>query len=399
MSDSQATTLVATDTSELRKEMGLDTGVKLPKETQALVLKEAKDFADQLLSVESADTEKREDLKAMVENLGLSVQKRTANQSKMLQEPIKNMANYGEETGGKQVADSLVDLQHWVEDIDPSKIDFGKPGWFGRIVGTVPVIGKKMKKYFAKYQKSQTVINAIIHSLENSKKQLIQDNQILGGDQKEMRENTIRLAKAIELALAIDAELDSKYKSMAPDDPEKAYIGDELLFPLRQRSTDLLQQLQVNQQGVLAMEIIVRNNRELIKGVDRANTVTVSALQVAVTVAIALGHQKMTLDKIDALNKTTSNLIAGTASRLRKTGVEIHKQASSSMLETDKLKQAFTDLTAAMNDIHNFRQEALPQMARNVLELDDMAKQGEEVISRMERGNVAQTQVEFKVLE
>jgi hypothetical protein len=34
-----------------------------------------------------------------------------------------------------------------------------------------------------------------------------------------------------------------------------------------------------------------------------------------------------------------------------------------------------------------------------VLELDEMAKQGEEAISRMERGNVAQSRVEFKVLE
>ena len=76
---------------------------------------------------------------------------------------------------------------------------------------------------------------------------------------------------------------------------------------------DLQQQLAVNQQGVLATALIIRNNRELVRGVDRAIDVTISALQVAVAVAMAVAHQKVVLDKVEALNRTTSDMIAGTA--------------------------------------------------------------------------------------
>jgi uncharacterized protein YaaN involved in tellurite resistance len=60
---------------------------------------------------------------------------------------------------------------------------------------------------------------------------------------------------------------------------------------------DLQQQLVVNQQGVLSIDLIMRNNVELTRGVDRAINVTVSALQVAVTLALALANQRITLEK------------------------------------------------------------------------------------------------------
>ena len=59
----------------------------------------------------------------------------------------------------------------------------------------------------------------------------------------------------------------------------KAFVRDELLFTVRQRVMDLQQQLAVTLQGIVATEIIVRNNKELIRGVDRALTVTVSAFR------------------------------------------------------------------------------------------------------------------------
>ena len=59
----------------------------------------------------------------------------------------------------------------------------------------------------------------------------------------------------------------------------------------------------------MAIDLIIRNNVELMRGVDRATNVTVSALQVAVTLALALANQKITLDKILAVNETTDKLI------------------------------------------------------------------------------------------
>src|SRR5690606_42135790 len=51
------------------------------------------------------------------------------------------------------------------------------------------------------------------------------------------------------------------------DDSRRSFMEEELLFPLRQRILDLQQQLAVSQQGILALEVVIRNNRELIRGV------------------------------------------------------------------------------------------------------------------------------------
>ena len=83
-------------------------------------------------------------------------------------------------------------------------------------------------------------------------------------------------------------------------------LSQDVLFYVRQKHQDLLTQLAVSIQSYLAIDIIIKNNIELIKGVDRASTTTVSALRTAVIVAQALGNQKLVLDQITALNTTTS---------------------------------------------------------------------------------------------
>jgi len=255
-----------------------------------------------------------------------------------------------------------------------------------------------MKRYFTKYQSAQTVVDAIIKSLEQGREQLKRDNTTLSFDQQQMRNATERLARAIQLGQVLDQKLQYKLdREISPQDDQYGFIQEELMFPLRQRTMDLQQTLAVNQQGVLTTEIIVRNNRELIRGVDRAINVTVVALQVAVACALALANQRIVLTKIEALNKTTSDLIGHTAERLKTQGVAIHKQASQSMLDMESLEKAFQDIKTAMEEISNFRREALPQMASNILRMDQLTADAGEAIERMDRGDRAQSSIVIDV--
>jgi uncharacterized protein YaaN involved in tellurite resistance len=172
---------------------------------------------------------------------------------------------------------------------------------------------------------------------------------------------------------------------MEPGESRRKFFEEEVLFPLRQRILDLQQQLAVSQQGVIACDLIIRNNKELIRGVNRAIHVTATALEVGATVALALETQKRVLTQIEATAKATNDLIAGTAQRLRTQGVEIHRQASGTTLDLATLRRAFDDLNAAMDELARFRQEALPQMAQTVREFDQLTKDGEEAIRRIER--------------
>jgi len=254
------------------------------------------------------------------------------------------------------------------------------------MLGKIPGIGTPLKRYFMRFESAQTVIDSIIISLEKGKDELGRDNVTLTEDQRTMRGLTLSLSRQIDLARALDEMVQYKLeREIEADDPRRKFIDEELVFPLRQRTMDLQQQLAVNQQGVLAIELIVRNNRELIRGVDRALDVTVSALQVAVTVAMALAHQKVVLDKISAVNRTTTELIAGTAERLKTQGAEIHEQAASAMLDMETLKQAFLDINTALDEVSRYRKEALPKMAGAILEMDELTKDGEEAMVRLEQ--------------
>ena len=344
------------------------------------VQKKASEFADALLSDRYTPQQKRD----AIDNMGLESQKGVA-RSRILDTQIRQIA-VDADTGGP-IANALVDLTDRVTELDP--INFFSKNGVLRVIGKIPGFGRNIKTFFQRYQTASGFIDQIIESLENGREQLKRDNLTLANDQKNMRDSGERLKKAIQLGKLLDERIQSELQGLEPGTEKYRFMQEELLFPLRQRVIDLLQSLAVNQQGYIAMEVIIRNNRELIRGVDRALTVTITAMQVAVTLAIALAHQKIVLRKIELLNTATSTMIEHTASMIKTQGVEIHKQASSSMLSMESLEKAFDDLKTSLEDLSSFRQEALPVMQGNILKLESLSRAASTEIDRMIKGDEA----------
>lgn len=355
----------------------------------------AEEFVQKLLNFNSQDIDQQQDKKNSVEHMGYDIQKKAAKQSALLRQPVKKLSQKTEDGG--DVANALVNLKIKVEELDPGKFDF-EPGWFSRTLGRLPGVGTPIKRYFSKFESAQTVISSITRSLENGKDQLLRDNLTLQEDQKTMREISKKLEQAIKLGQLMDQKIQYKLdREITKEDSKYRFVSEELLFPLRQRIIDLQQQLAVSQQGVIATEIIMRNNKELARGVNRALNVTVTALETAATVAMALANQKIVLDQVNSVSQTTSDLIAGTAARLKTQGTEIHKQASTAQLNLDSLRSAFSDLKVAMDDISNFRINALPQMANTIVELDKISSEAEKAIVKMEDGNKTKPQIKLEI--
>lgn len=325
-----------------------------------------------------------------VETMGLKVQQEASRRSQMLKQPIAVLARNSEDGG--PVAKSLLDLRDQVEDLDPNKYDFSMSS-VRRLLGSIPGIGSPIRRYFSKFQSSEGVIDNIVDALEKGGEQLKRDNITLADDQKHFRELAVKLAEAVAFGQLIDAKLTEKLAEILRDDPRYSFIEQELLFPLRQRIMDLQQQQAVAQQSVLTVEVIIRNNKELMRGVQRALNVTVNALSTAVTLALALENQRITLDKVNKVNQVTNDLIAGTAAKLRTQGVEIHKQAASTMLDMEVLKKAFQDITAALDEIERFRSDALPAMRETIIDMDATNKENAERIEQLVRGRESQAKM------
>lgn len=343
---------------------------------------QADNVVTHLLTADPKDVGTQDHDKQVIQSMGAELQREAARRSQMLKQPVAKL--YKSTTEGGEVANALVDLKMTVEQLDPGKFDF-EPGWLTRTLGQLPLVGTPLKRYFSRYESASTVMDAIIRSLKGGREQLMRDNITLADDQKAMRVLNEKLEKAIKLGELIDQKLGTRLeRELTPGDPRYTFVQTEWLFPLRQRIQDLQQQLVVNQQGVLAIEMIIRNNVELARGVDRAVNVTVSALQVAVTLALALANQKIVLSKVQAVNETTDRLIAETAKSLRTQGTEIHKMAAGTQLNMEVLKTAFADIRVALDDVAKFRQEALPQMAQAIIELDKLSAEAGRAIANIE---------------
>lgn len=324
--------------------------------------------------------------RAAIDGMGIEVQRLAAHRSAMLQTPIRKLAHQGDEGG--PVARALVELRGKMQELDPGRHALSTGG-LARALSFIPGVGNPMQRYFHKFESAQDALDGIIHDLEAGADMLRRDNVTLADDQAALRALLLQLRRQIDLGRLIDRRLGRAADDRAAEEPQRRFIEEELIFPLRQRIVDLQQQLAVSQQGVLALEVAIRNNRELIRGVDRAINVTVSALNVAVTVALALANQRLVLDRVEALNATTSDLIAGTAKALRTQGTDIQNRASSTVLDMEKLEQAFADVIGAVDEVARYRREALPRLDAQIDRLEDLAAQGEEAIARLEQGNEA----------
>ncbi len=353
-----------------------------PEPEELTRLKElAKSNVTSILELDLESLEKRQALLQSIDSFGMGTMRSSSDKNALLQVSVGNLSKTGDEGG--QVAKSLTELHLQLKDLDPSAVDFAKSGLLGRFFNP-------LRHYFAKYQRADAVISDIILSLDKGKTILKNDNTTLQIEQQALRELTRKLQKEIELGLLMDQEIETQIEAakVRGEAEEKIrFITEEVLFPLRQRVMDLQQMLVVNQQGIMAIEVVIRNNKELIRGVDRARNVTVSALKISVTVASALYNQKIVLKKIELLNQTTDNLISGTSRMLKEQGAAIHKQSLETSISADTLKQAFTDVLSALDSISTYKQEALPKMRETISQFRELTDNGEQQILRLEKGS------------
>ena len=228
-----------------------------------------------------------------------------------------------------------------------------------------------------------------MNALYDGQDELRKDNAALEQEKVHLWETMQRLAQYIYIADNLDKTLSAKIAGIDATDPERAKaLRDDVLFYVRQKHQDLLTQMAVSIQGYLAIDLVRKNNLELIKGVDRATTTTIAALRTAVIVAQALTNQKLVLDQITALNTTTSALIESTSKLLATQSVDIQKQAASATVGIEQLKAAFANIYQTMDAIDTFKTQALDAMSQTVNTLQTEIDKSQEYLKRVRASEV-----------
>ncbi len=310
-------------------------------------------------------------------NLGRKEIMEAAGQSnRFLDKPIRRMDE------GSGVGADLAELRRTVEDLDPSKK--GNLMSKEKLFGIIPW-GNKLRNYFDSYQSSQTHISSILERLANGKDELLMDNAAIDVERQNLWAAMGRLEQMIVMSKQLDAKLEDKAAELELSDSAKAKaIKESALFYVRQRTQDLLTQMAVTVQGYLALDLVKKNNVELVKGVDRASTTTVGALRTAVTVAQAMTNQKLVLNQITALNTTTANIIDSTGALLRENTARIHEQAVGATIPLETLSRAFQNIYDTMDAIDTFKLKALDSMKQTSVALEQEVEKSKGYIARAE---------------
>lgn len=336
-------------------------GVTLPPDELAKLDEQVAGYVGDLAQLDTAGDDFRARVTAMDQLGNAEIAQSAAASNRLLDRPMRAM-QAGGVPGSGDPSRALSDLRATVESLDPGKRgDLLAPR---RLLGVIP-FGNRLRRYFDQYQSSQTHLNAIIESLYRSKDELLRDNAAIEEQRTQLQTMMQRLQAMIYLTQKIDAKLQQTVNELESTDPARAdLIKREALFPVRQKNVDLLTQMAVNAQGSAALDLIRKNNSELVKGVDRATTTTVSALRTAVATAQALTSQRLVLGQIQALGTTTSNLIESTSQMLKDQSAGIYEQATQPTVRLEQLHNAFENVYAAMDSVEDYKRKAAGALAQ-----------------------------------
>ncbi len=285
-----------------------------------------------------------------------------------------------------RVAKTLSELRTQITDLDPNRADLTG---IKKVLKWIPG-GNKIDNYFAKYQSAQSQLDAIVRSLASGKDELGKDNASIEVEKANMWALMGKLGEYNELAGALDEAVADQVGILeASGRTEEANtLRSDALFPIRQRRQDIMTQMAVAVQGYMALDLVRKNNLELMRGVDRAQTTTIAALRTAVIVSQALARQKLVLDQITGLNAATGDLIQRTSEQLKIQGAQINEQAASSTVSVEKLQAAFDNVFQTMDAVDSFRAQAVDSMAQTVDALQSQITRAQPYLERVRRGEL-----------
>ncbi len=334
------------------------------------------DFIKTITSIDSHDDEYRRRIDD-VNRLGEREIIATSQMSnRLLDRPVRAMTGI---LGRKApVARNLVELRHFVEDLDPSRYD---------LVGADPRrLDDRLEGYFDRYSKAQPRIQAILRALIDSRHALQADNAAIAQEVRALWTEMETLRQYAYMARALDRALETHIEALATADPASARaLSMDVLFPVRQRLQDLLTQLAVATQGYAALRIVHQNNHEVIRAIQTASTTTTAAMRTAVMVAQSFAHQRRVLDQL----KAASEAAAAMATR---SGVDLAA-----------LQRAWDNVAATLDQIDTSKSAAMATMKLTVHELTRQVERSRAHVAHLEptegvKGSLPELSVEPSTL-
>ncbi|MFJ8958515.1 toxic anion resistance protein [Lentzea sp. NPDC102401] len=281
---------------------------------------------------------------------------------------------------GAQVSTSLTELRRSVRELDPQDLSrlTGR-----KILGFIPG-GNSARGLLARLRAADEPLNRIVLKLRSGQDALKRDNAAIKGERQRLWDLMTKLSQDAALAAEMDEAVQRQVAILDLAEPARAQaLRADVLFGLRQRHQDLLTQLAVCAQGYMALDVVRRNNDELVKGIERAVSTTVTALRIGVAVAAALAGQREVIDQVDAVRGLTDSILRSNATLMSLQGEEIQRIASTPAVGIEAVRTSFDQIYAAIDAIDTFKARAADSMSSTVSALDTEIRRAHDHLSRV----------------
>ena len=165
---------------------------------------------------------------------------------------------------------------------------------------------------------------------------------ILTNDHAALSQALQHLTHAVDVLSHTEKHFKHRIKTLQEAD-KRDMLQDELLGPIQQRSIEVHQQLLIARQAVMTLELIIKQNKTLIRDIDQTVMTTTAALDVAAGIAMAKHNQNQHKHAIhidtDKLQQAKSSIEA-TLAHLNE--VNQGTTSASNSLESSKINQGRT---------------------------------------------------------
>ncbi len=146
-----------------------------------------------------------------------------------------------------------------------------------------------------------------------------------------------------------------------------------MMHRVAMRVQDLRTMEQVNLQFFASIDMTLQNNDALCEQIDRTVMVTQSLLTVGLAIQAALASQKQIASAVRQVQDSTAAMLEANAAAIGRQTREIGEMQNNPVIALDRVKNAYSTLVGAMEDMEKIRMAGTEKARAGIAELTKMS--------------------------
>lgn len=312
-----------------------------------------------------------------IDSMGMAEAKEIAlSSNNLMKRQLKELDNSSVKEN-KKVVKSLIDMENKIVELNPAKagINWDDPLRGGRIFGIkLPFIGDKLQKYIQKTRDASQYIEMVNKELDEGSRIIRESIGEIDLEKQKNLEITMRSNEYLYLNSAIVKKVESRMIENKLNDKEKELVTEVILYPLEQKKSDLNTQIHVAITSYYGLDVIQKNNKELLRGVQRCQMVALPALNTSITMASALADQKNVHDTVGAINQTAEEMLNNVSTMVSSQSQQIQKSAQSETIKRKSIMDNYKKIEDALKKTSEYRLQAHAALKKDNEKMEELTK-------------------------